>query len=43
MMRPVMVQMSAQSRSRRMHWVSCCTIRSDRQASAQAVQVWAQE
>jgi hypothetical protein len=43
MMRPVMLHISAQSRSRRMHWVRSCTMRSDRHASAQEVQIWAQE
>src|SRR5829696_221560 len=35
-------QTSAQSRSRRMHRVSICTSCLPRQASAQAVQAWAQ-
>jgi hypothetical protein len=39
----MMLQMSAQSRSERMHWVSSCTMLSDKQASAHDVQVWAQE
>jgi hypothetical protein len=40
---PVMLQTSAQSRSSRMHWASDLTLSSAKQASAQDVQVWAQE
>src|SRR5215211_944652 len=39
---PVASHMSAQSRSRRMQRISICTSCSPRQASAQAVQAWAQ-
>ena len=38
---PVAAQTSAQSRFLRMHSVSSATMSSARQASAQAVQVWA--